>query len=344
MASRIDDLLGSVVNRLRSLGIGEKGRFQLEREADPVLEATFRRQEMPVMRRPSRTMLRPPADTSGDVYYGLPERNIVEADYPTYTPTEMPMSPGLLSTPQGLDIIDTVPTVMSQEAVEEYQKGDQTVAGQIELKPEYLDDSRPSNINPQNREFEHPITGISYVILPDGRTYEKDRVQQFTEADSLIMGVSGAPKVAGSPFSFIADSVRTLFSDKPKRPDFEKPTVRPETTLPTKPDFTYEAPYRTRYQVPRLPKMEEEVFPAPVMPDVMKPSQRPVEVTPPGLLSRSALQQPVAPTVTTPAIQPYSPAEYDIPGEIPEQLGIDFTGMTDEQIDEYFDNLLLRNR
>lgn len=79
-------------------------------------------------------------------------------------------------------------------------------------------------------------------------------------------------------------------------------------------------------------------------PSAAKPSQRPVEVTPLGLLSRSALQQPVAPTVTTPAIQPYSPAEYDIPGEIPEQLGIDFTGMTDEQIDEYFDNLLLRNR
>lgn len=241
MASKLDDLLGNVVNRLKSVGIGEKGRYQLEREADPRLNAQFNRQIPPYITPKREPILRPPADTSGDVYYGLPESNRTTYSYTPYEPTQMVMGRGgLLSSSQGpktvADSYSTLPDrAMSNEAAREYMKGDQSVAGQIELKPEYVENSRPSAENPQNREFEHPLTGITYVILPDGRTFEKDRTTQFGEADSLIMGTSGAPQVAGNPFGYIMDTVRSFGNRAPSDPGAISPERRP-VTAPSSPN------------------------------------------------------------------------------------------------------------
>jgi hypothetical protein len=75
-------MANSLLQSLRKLGLGVKGELQKAREADPVLDKQFKRQiptyEDIVASRElrKRVPLRPPADTSGDIYneVRMPER------------------------------------------------------------------------------------------------------------------------------------------------------------------------------------------------------------------------------------------------------------------------------
>jgi len=127
MASRLDDLLNSVVNRLQSLGVG-------------------------------RTQKPPRQDYSGDRYYGLPERNIVQADRPAYTATPMSMSGGLFGSTQGpVTVADTIRGAIPEPLTPEREAELRRM--QEKRLPGEEADLRGINLNP---DYDNP-----FFILPE---------------------------------------------------------------------------------------------------------------------------------------------------------------------------------
>ena len=128
MASRLDDLLNNVVNRLQSVGVGRGTQRQTEQV--PYGFRPYQGSQNLATERlvniGGKTYIgpkeQPPRqDYSGDRYYGLQERNIVQADRPAYTPTPMPMSGGLFGATQGpVTVADTIRGAVP-DAISEYE-------------------------------------------------------------------------------------------------------------------------------------------------------------------------------------------------------------------------------
>jgi len=315
MASKLDDLLNNVVNKLKATGIGQKRMYQRLQESDPYLKyispggGMVRGEPMtPEILwwrnwRNAQQAGKEFPDWSNDVYYDIkPRANIVQANYPTYTPdTANIMQGGLLSTPQGLD---TVPkSRFNEEASAEYATADQTLSGQIETKPEYEKISKPSLENPRNREFTHPITGIQYVIDTQGRTFEKDRVTQLDEGTYLMTGVSVVPEAAGNPFTYVIDKVKkSLGTGVPVKRDVlptDRPTVNVPSGLATQTyiDPRAELPTSLDQTIDNLTRMRTDgsVGTIPVRPDRM-PQQQQIP------LSRRLFSDAIIPSTPEPII------------------------------------------
>ncbi len=223
MASRLDDLLNSVVNRLQSLGVG---RTQRQPEQVPYGFRPYEGSQNLATERlvniGGKTYIgpkqQPPRqDYSGDRYYGLPERNIVQADRPAYTATPMSMSGGLFGATQGpVTVADTIRGAIPEPLTPEREAELRRM--QEKRLPGEEADLRGINLNP---DYDNP-----FFILPERNP--------SAVADGTVLAGAGrtgelsaldtdyANQTAGNPLKIFEPLFRTTEGYQDRMTDSER--------------------------------------------------------------------------------------------------------------------------
>jgi hypothetical protein len=223
MASRLDDLLNSVVNRLQSVGVG---RTQRQPEQVPYGFRPYEGSQNLATERlvniGGKTYIgpkeQPPRqDYSGDRYYGLPERNIVQADRPAYTATPMSMSGGLFGSTQGpVTVADTIRGAIPEPLTPEREAELRRM--QEKRLPGEEADLRGINLNP---DYDNP-----FFILPERNS--------SAVADGTVLAGAGrtgelsaldtdyANQTAGNPLKIFEPLFRTTEGYQDRMTDSER--------------------------------------------------------------------------------------------------------------------------